>query len=178
MRILLYLLITTFLSCCSTVKERNTNKGFTNSSTKTSCPKEGKCTFEVFKNKNLDINKNGTGQLYPKINNGNNIVCKFTYTRNNDEKYQDGQYIEELYFELPYTNKNFTFENKNLNKTKLVFARLCYCKGQTGYYRINQGKISLEKLKNDLYQIKITFKSSEAPQVITSIEETFTINTI
>lgn len=177
MKILSYFFITIFLSCCSTVKKNNTNKDLKTSVTKSFCPKEGTCSFQVLNNKTLELHKSSIGKLYPKINNGNNIVCKFTYTKDRDDRYQDSQYIEELYFELPATDKEFTFENKELSKTKLVFARICFCKGQTGYYLINEGVISFKNLNNDLYQVNITFKSSEVPQIITSIEETITINT-
>ena len=176
MKIQLYLLVTIFLSCSSTAKKNNTTEDFKSSNTESFCPDNGTCTFEVFNKKSLELNKSRLGKLYPKINDGNNIVCKFTYTKDRDERYQDSQYIEELYFELPFTDKDFTFENKNLSKTKLIFARLCFCRGQTGYYLINEGVISLKKLNNNSCQINITFKSSEVPQVITSIEETFTIN--
>jgi len=165
-----------FLSCCSTGKKSNHSKEGSYSNIKSFCPDDGLCNFEVYKNKRLDLNKDGIGKLYPKINDGNNIVCKFTYTRDKDERYQDNHYIEELYFELPTLGKDLYFENNDLSKTKLVFARLCFCRGQTGYYHINQGELSIKKLNNNLYQINLTFKTNEVPQIITSIEETFTIN--
>ena len=111
MKIQLYLLVTIFLSCSSTAKKNNTTEDFKSSNTESFCPENGTCTFEVFNKKTLELNKNGIGKLYPKINNGNNIVCKFTYTKDRDERYQDSQYIEELYFELPFTDKDFTYSS-------------------------------------------------------------------
>jgi len=177
MKILSYLLIIIFLSCSSTVKKSNQNKETSYSNIKSFCPDDGLCSFEVYRNKRLDLNKDGIGKLSPKINDGNNIVCKFTYTRNKDERYQDNHYIEELYFELPTLNEEYSFENNALSTTKLVFARLCFCRGQTGYYHISNGNISTKLLTDTLLQINVTFKTNEVPQIITSIEETFTINT-
>jgi len=54
---------------------------------------------------------------------------------------------------------------------KALFARLCFCRGQTGYYIINQGQLSIKKLSESQYHLKMRFKIDEVPQVISEIDE-------
>jgi len=173
MKTTIYIVITSVLSCCSPIK--NNNKHIETAKSiehiKSSCPENGICIFEVLENQKITISKDGIGQLYPKITDGNTTVYKFTYTKNKDERYQDSHYNEEIYFELPKQLDELVLKNENLSSVKLVFARLCFCRGQTGYYPINQGKLTITKLKTDMYKISLSFKTDEVPQVITFIEE-------
>ena len=174
MKKIIYIVIISILSCCSSVKNNNKHKK-SNTHTvniKSSCPENGLCTFEVLENQQLIISKDGIGQLYPKITDGNTTVYKFTYTKNKDERYKDSHYSEEVYFELPKQINELVLENESLSSVKLVFARLCFCRGQTGYYLINQGKLIITKLKTDTYNINLSFKTDEVPQIISFIKET------
>lgn len=172
MKTLSCLLIIIFLSCSSNAKKNTQPKQISETNSKSFCPNDGLCSFELFKNKKLDLNKDGIGQLYPKISNGNATVYKFTYTKNKDDRYQDNHYSEEVYFELPKPIDELVIKNKALSSVKLVFARLCFCRGQTGYYTINEGKLIITKLKTDTYEINLSFKTDEVPQVISLIKET------
>ena len=137
------------------------------------CPENGTCSFDVFQNKNLNILKDNIGEIYPEIIDGNQLVLKFKFERNTDLKVADGQYIEEIYIELD--PKNLQKETTHLKSGNLLFARLCFCRGQTGYYRIRSGNLSVKKLTNNSYQIDFVFAIDEVPQVITSISEIFSL---
>ncbi|MBV1888435.1 MAG: hypothetical protein KUG51_04020, partial [Urechidicola sp.] len=62
-----------------------------------------------------------------------------------------------------------------LSKVKLLFNRLCYCKGSTGFYTIKNGELVIKKIKKNTYTINLDFKIEEVPQVVTSINETLII---
>jgi len=159
---------------CSSKKKSNVQKKNIDSleNIKSFCPENGICKFEILKNKQLNLLKDGIGQIYPKVSSGNTTVYKFTYTKNIDKKYQDSHYSEEVYFELPKLTSELEIENNSLKKVKLLFARLCFCRGQTGYYKINEGKLMITKQKTGVYKISLSFKTNEVPQVITLIKET------
>ena len=135
------------------------------------CPEDGVCDFEVLFNQSFTIEKDGIGALYPKISAGNKTVLKFEYKRNEIPNTVDGQYSELIYLELDPDQLEIDLKDESLKNVKALFARLCFCRGQTGYYKINQGELSIKKLPDNQYHLKITFKVSEVPQVISNIEE-------
>lgn len=168
------LLIFTLLSCKS--NHKNTIALNSDSQQETDCPTDGVCKFEVLPSKKLSIKKDKFDLLYPKIDNGNNIVLKYTYTRNKIANTADSSYVEEVYIEINPKQPEITLADSQLSKANLLFARLCFCKGQTGYYKINKGNLKLIKIKKDTYHLSFHFKTDETPQIIHNIEETFTIN--
>lgn len=169
----LYILIFFLISSCNAKQKvlliKETDK------TTTYCPEDGVCTFEVLQNKFLKILKDEFGNLYPEISDGNGIILKFEYTRNQIPNTVDGHYSELIYVEITKNNLLLELENVQLQEVKLLFARLCFCRGQTGYYKVKKGKLSISK-ENDKYQFNLEFKIDEVPQIITSINQTFTLN--
>ncbi|MCF6295913.1 MAG: hypothetical protein L3J25_09515 [Flavobacteriaceae bacterium] len=143
--------------------------------TNTNCPKDGVCTFEVLQNKSLKLLKDGIGELYPDISEGDKIILKFEYKRNEIPNTVDGNYSELIYVELDQNNLNIELENLDLQEVKLLFARLCFCRGQTGYYKVTNGKLSIKKESNN-YKFNLEFIIDKVPQVITSINELFVLN--
>ncbi|MBE9489501.1 MAG: hypothetical protein IMY67_04340, partial [Bacteroidetes bacterium] len=65
----------------------------------TTCPENGKCLFEVLQQKSLKILKDEFGNLYPEISDGDNIILKFEYKRNEIPNTMDSSYSELIYVE-------------------------------------------------------------------------------
>ena len=63
-------------------------------------------------------------------------------------------------FILPHEIDDLEINLKDgeLNNVKALFARLCFCRGQTGYYTLNQGQIAIKKLSENQYHLKMRFK--------------------
>ncbi len=137
------------------------------------CPEDGTCSFEILKNKSLQIKTDNLGSIYPEMIEGNRFVIKFEYKKHGNTNYQDSGYREEIFIELD--KNNLEIETIDLQDRKLFFARWCYCKGQTGYYKINQGKLSITKIDDENYQLSLSFKIEEVPQIINIINHTFSI---
>ena len=142
----------------------------------TKCPEDGLCTFEVLTKKLLDIKKGSLGEIYPKISDGKMIVFKFDYKKKEITDVMDSSYNEIIHLEVDPDNPEVNLKDSELEKVKLIFARFCYCKGQTGYYKIKEGNLSIKKTSNDNYNLILNFKTNEVPQIITSINETFKLN--
>ncbi|WP_299883415.1 hypothetical protein [uncultured Lacinutrix sp.] len=162
--------IATNVSCkASKKKDLKTNS----KSVMVNCPKDGICTFEVLKNKSLQVEKDDIGSLYPILLDGKTNVLKFEYKRNEIPNTQDGNYSELIYVELPQKIENIKLNDTNLNSAKVLFARLCFCRGQTGYYKVSKGQLEINKNDDDSFNFKLNFKIDEVPQIITVIEESF-----
>jgi hypothetical protein len=159
------------LSCGSKNRVLTQNSGIT----QTACPNDGKCSLKVEQNKAILLTNENTINFYPDIQEGQNIVLTFEYKRNEIPNTADGYYSEQLILELDPNNLEMTLSGKELQNVKLLFARFCYCKGQTGYYKINNGTIKVEKLNNGEYYISISFSQDAVPQIITFIGERFKI---
>lgn len=166
----LFFIVIYFASCKSkveltsvTTKEVNTTK----------CPEEGTCSVEILENKALQIKTDEMQGIYPKIVHGEHFVLKFEYINKGNTSYQDSSYREEIFVELD--KNNLEFETENLKDKKLFFARWCYCKGQTGYYKINKGKLSVTKIDDENFHLGLSFKIDEVPQIINEIKHTFNL---
>jgi hypothetical protein len=137
------------------------------------CPENGTCHFEVFQNAKLEQLKDNQGALYVNITEGDMLVLKFEYVKNKTPNTSDSSYREEVFIELDpnYIKKDIS----NFKGENILFARWCFCKGQTGYYKIRKGHLSVKKLNKESYQLDLDFKVEEVPQMITSIHQIFTL---
>ena len=168
---LLFILCLVLISCGSKSQVLTENSRFT----ETDCTSDGVCSLKVETNKSLKLVNELSNTIYPDILDGDHIVLTFEYKRNDIPNTADGHYSEQLILELDPNNLDITLTGKTLQNVKLLFARFCYCKGQTGYYRINNGTLKVEKLDNEAYFISISFSQDAVPQIITFIGEPFEI---
>ncbi|GGG37390.1 hypothetical protein [Bizionia arctica] len=157
------------ISACSSSKVSSTNSPHV---TNTNCPEDGVCTFEVFHKKTLNIKKDGIGALYPELTEGKNIVIKFEYKRNEIPYTADGGYSEIIYAEIDASKKEINLNNEGLLEAKMVYGRICFCRGETGYYPIKKGDFKVSTNKDGTTTYDLTFKIQEVPQIITSFHET------
>ncbi|MEP3838883.1 MAG: hypothetical protein ABJM36_14615 [Algibacter sp.] len=137
------------------------------------CPENGVCTYDIIEDKALKVKIDNLGSTYVEMVDSNRFIVKFEYKKNQSSKYQDSGYREEVFIELD--KNNLEFETNNLKFKKLFFARWCYCKGETGYYRINQGKLSIIKIDKNNFKLHLTFTVNEVPQIINEINHTFSL---
>jgi len=138
------------------------------------CPEDGVCTLELLQDKTLKTLKTNLGETYTQIVDGESLVLKFEYKRNEIPDTADGHYSEQVLIELD--KSNLEIEETLTNKSNVMFARFCYCKGQTGYYRVSDGKISIKKITDKSYQLTLDFKQNEVPQILTQIQEVFSLD--
>ncbi len=174
MKNILLLFIVLFASCKSTQ-----NLNFTLNEpifTKTvNCPDNGECTIELIPNTSLEFKKDEIGALYPVISEGEKTILKYTYNKNLVSKTQDSNYTEIVYAELNKTITEISLTSKELQTIKLYFGRLCYCKGETGYYPIKNGNFEIEKSGENAVKIEFDFNIKEVPQIISKISETISL---
>jgi len=137
----------------------------------TLCPEDGVCTFEVFTNKTLNIQTDGIGALYPELLDGEKTVVKFEYKRYEIPNTVDGGYSEVIYAEIDPNIKELSLENETLKQAKVLYGRLCFCRGETGYFYVNEGMLNISSHVDGSKTFSLDFKVYEVPQIITSIEE-------
>jgi hypothetical protein len=135
------------------------------------CPENGTCSMELIPNKTIVFKTDNIGIMYPVISEGDKTILKYTYQRNAILNTQDGNYTEIIYAELDATITPIKLSNEALQDVKFYFGRLCYCKGETGYYPIKNGDFKLTKIDKNSFKIDLNFKVSEVPQIISNIEE-------
>jgi hypothetical protein len=139
------------------------------------CPENGDCTIELLPKTSLEFKKDEFGNLYPVISEGNKTIFKFIYNRKTVPNTQDSHYTEIIFAELDSVISPKTFTNETLKDAKLHFGRLCYCKGETGYYPIKKGEFNISKSTKKSFKIGFNFKIDEVPQIISSINETVSV---
>lgn len=170
MKIIILPLFILFL-CCNSAKNKKNNmeEAIVIKEKNYSCPEDGVCTIELLKNKSLAIKKDEFDHIYfQEIDNNQTSIVKFQYQRNNEKAYSDGNYIEEVIFEIRNNETTLKLSDNALQKTKMLFGRHCYCKGQAGYFLIQQGQLELFQTEGG-YAINLDFIITEVPQIITKI---------
>lgn len=174
MKTFLSLIILLFASC-------NTNKHL-NFIVKTpiqintkNCVQNGKCELKLTPNKSIEFKKDKFGILYPKISDGENTLLTYTFNRNPIKNTQDSNYTEIIYATLPKNIKEISLTDNELKQVNLHFARLCFCKGETGYYPIEKGTFNITKTNKDSIKITCKFQVKNIPQIVSSFEEIVSI---
>ena len=139
---------------------------------KSECPQDGTCTVELLKDKRLDIKTDDLGGIYFQIVAATeSSVVLYHYNRKVEKGLQDGQYREDIVFEINNSDSLISLSGSDLQKTKMLFGRHCYCKGQAGYFKVTQGQLTLEQKKNAV-SFHLDFTITQVPQIIKSIKAT------
>lgn len=169
MRLILCSLLFLSLSC-STTKEQKSEERASLPPPHINCPENGDCSFEVFKNSALNLAYDSTGKLYPEVTDGVKIVIKYHYKRKTIENTMDSSYSEYVYFEFDPNEKQIILKDNELQKVKMIFGRICYCKGSMGYFPVRKGNLFLFNSNGNLH-VRTTFKMNKVPQIIDQIDE-------
>ena len=163
--LLIILILTTIFSCAA----KKHNQTATSVELLSGCSKNGTCTIKLMKNKRMLVTQDEFGSTqYSTEPNAEKDIIVFNYSKTVKGNLQDASYREEIIFEIGNNLSEFNLSDAALQNTKMLFGRFCYCKGQTGYYKVNKGKLSVtEDSKHNI--ITVDFVISEVPQVIQQI---------
>jgi hypothetical protein len=179
MKQLLIIPIAILTSCCCTnkntaskEKEDNLNAIEAVSTINSDCPTDGKCTVEILKNKSMNVLTDDIGAVYYRAeDNANTSIIIYKYDRNVPKGLQDAEYREEIIFEINNSEAKINKNDFTLSSTKMLYGRFCFCRGQTGFYKVDKGNLELEN-KNNQIHFKLDFTVISVPQTIKSIEAT------
>lgn len=162
----------TVFSCTAKKNSAENTSSITKETVSTFCPKDGKCTTQLLQHKSLNIKTDEFGATYYQLSdNSQTSVVLYQYKRNVKKELQDAGYTEEILFEIDNTDSKRTLTDLDLQKTKMLFGRLCFCRGQTGYYKVTHGNLKLEQKNKDV-NFSLDFTITQVPQIIHSIAAT------
>ncbi|MFT3794772.1 hypothetical protein [Flavobacterium sp.] len=134
------------------------------------CDKNATCTITVMPNKGLfiqaDNSAKGSSLLYIIEDNPNKNVIRYKFSRTSKDNTQDANYNEEVVFELDKKVTAIHLSNEQLQSTKMIFGRFCFCdKAQIGLFKVQQGTLSIDAQHNG----ELHFTIPEVPQVTQQI---------
>ncbi|MEZ0006207.1 hypothetical protein ABH942_001570 [Flavobacterium sp. 28YEA47A] len=137
-------------SCCSTKTSQATASNSKKTKIESSCPEKGICSFEILHNKSMNVKIDDTGKPYYELEeNPDKVVFLYNYQEKiADKTLKDAGYREEIVFEVDKNYTDFSFSDKGIQSTKMLFGVFCYCKGKAGNYKVTKG--SLIKKGSDL----------------------------
>ncbi len=137
----LILLIHLVISCKTNQKITQNNEPFIQN---INCPEGGDCVFEVLKDSNLLIKTDEFGKLYPEIIPGDKLVIKYQFKKDEIKNTVDSSYSEFVYFEINKDDKQLILKDTELQKVKMLFGRICFCRGAMGYFKVTEGDLFSE----------------------------------
>ncbi len=76
-----------------------------------------------------------------------------------------------IYYNDTNTRSEMSYSDFALQNTKMLFGRHCFCRGQAGYFKVNQGTLTMERKKGSS-SIDLDFKIAEVPQLFTKVKAT------
>ncbi|SCY25006.1 hypothetical protein [Flavobacterium caeni] len=107
------------------------------------CPGKGECTIELLRDKAMVVEHTANGIRYSTETKKGTSVVKYQYNRIVPKNVQDGSYRVEIVFEYD-GQTNQTLRDGQLEATKMLYGRFCYCKDGVGYFAVNQGTLSID----------------------------------
>ncbi len=136
------------------------------------CPEDGICSIEVIKNKSIVVKTDDFGSNYYLLeDNENTSVIYYKYDRNFEKDLQDAYYKEEIAFEVSNDVNQLNLTDEELQDTKMLYGRLCFCKGQTGFFKVTKGTLKYTKKGNEI-AVDLDFENKKVPQIIKKIKAT------
>ena len=138
------------------------------------CIDNAVCNIEIIPKSNLLIKEDEFKNTYIEFEKGNNIIIKYQLKKNELPNTADSHYSEIIYLEIDNYNKSLYLKNEELQQVKMIYGRLCYCKGSSGYFKVNKGSLELILSKNKL-SLNAKFKVENIPQLVTEIHENISL---
>ena len=138
MKLLIYCVSVLMFFSCAAPKDQSKNQKASIPPPHINCPEGGDCSFEIMRNSVLNLNYSDTGQLYPEVVEGDKIVVKFHYKKDPVKDVMDSGYSEYVYLEFEPDETQLILKDKELQKVKMIFGRICYCKVPWATSRYNR----------------------------------------
>lgn len=139
------------------------------------CPEKSTCTIEIIPHSTLIIKEDEFKNTYIEILKGTKTIIKYQYKKDEIPNTADSHYSEIVFIETDNYDKNIFLKNEQLQEVKMVFGRLCYCKGSSGYFRVIKGELELTVKKNKL-TLNTNFSVDNIPQIIANLNETIILD--
>ncbi|MGV3695472.1 hypothetical protein [Flavobacterium sp.] len=123
----------------------------------------------LFRNRKLVVSEVNGSLGYTMEDNEKTSVVRFSYEKDMDKAAYDGGYREEVVFEIPNDLVEQNYSDLELQNTKMLFGRYCFCRSKTGLYKVSQGNLHVATSKKGTH-FELQFKISEVPQIVTEIK--------
>lgn len=139
---------------------------------KEQCPEDGVCTVEVQKNKQIILKKDeATAMFYPEIKDGDNMLVIYTFLQKGPEGTVDGDYKETIHFQIPSNISELDKKGVSLQDVNLLYEKQCYCKGEAGFYKVENGSLQVTKNRNELH-FELQFAVDKTSHKLSNISKT------
>jgi hypothetical protein len=133
------------LSACA---GQNLQQALKQNNPERTCPENGSCTVEILQNTTLVVKDDVAGKFYYKTETSPDFtVIRYKYTKDTNPALADAGYTEEVVFEVDNNSKILSYSGSTIQKTKMLFGVMCFCKGKAGFYKVESGSISYKDNK-------------------------------
>lgn len=178
MKKIIFLATLLIAGACKTSNGLDTSKSTTSTQNTQNqedyCPEKGSCSVKLLKNSSMMVKEDTIGKYYPVIEKGDKMIVQFSFVEKGPDGTVDGDYSETIQFELSDTVDKLTIADKELEQVNLLYGKQCFCRGQAGYYKIQQGNLTVEKSKDQIV-FELSFTVKETSHKIVRIKETLSI---
>ena len=95
-------------------------------------------------------------------------VIQYNFSKIVKGDIQDGAYREELVFEVNQNGAKEFLSESSAQNPKMLFGRFCFCKGQTGYYKVDKKDVAVTS-NSTQKTVALSFTVDDVPQITKNI---------
>lgn len=137
----------------------------------TNC-RDGKCAYTFEEGKKLVLDSSGVDAIFVEVQEGNDLVFTYSYTKNDRPNIADDEYSETIRFQVPAGADSFRYEDAELNEMPMYLQAICFCPQEIS--RPLRGSVSGKKRDDKMWEIEmdVVFDLFDTEEV-RSFESTF-----
>ena len=117
----------------------------------TPCSTVGSCKWSYYENKALVVKKDDIGKVYYNmVEDKTKSVVHFIFKKENASGLADGNYSEEMVFEMANDCKELVLADEMLHKIKLLLGKHSFKREEVGIHWVEQGLLKIKNEKDKL----------------------------
>lgn len=136
-----------------------------NVSLASTCPKKTACTIELHPDKGMKVENTDSGYKYTLEHKPGSQVIVYKHTKQVAGNLQDASNRVEIIFEYNGM-RGFSLKDEQLESTKMLYGRFCYCTDGIGYFPVKRGQLSIDATGHAQLDLTVT----EVPQTIKQLQ--------
>ncbi len=131
----------------------------------------GNSTITIIPHKKAVLKKDSFGIGYVKLEESEGNLVKFEYKKSGLQNISDAHYSEIIYIHVPKNFSEIKSNTTTFKQAKILFGRLCYCKGQAGYYSVEKGTFTAKMESKNKLNFALNFSIKQVPHLISRLQE-------
>ncbi|MBL4746342.1 MAG: hypothetical protein JKY08_08225 [Flavobacteriaceae bacterium] len=131
----------------------------------------GRSTISIIPHKKAVLKKDAFNIGYVALEESKGSLFKFEFIKKVPGNLADAHYSEIIYIDFPENFSEINTIDLPLVATQILFGRFCYCKGQTGFYKVENSDFTAKMITKNRLKLALKFQIKQVPHLISELKE-------